>query len=218
MKKGLMMIALAGIASTAFAQFGGVSKPSIPGGGDGATPAQIDKFLSDAVLADILVQKSSLQLLRAVVSKEEADKIEAQLKAAMAIQDPKEKEAKVTRAREDIAGALARVNWEKEAEKVKAEHNAKKNKAIKGSLWNLALGSLKDVDLANSGKNLVSGTPRPESASKIQAAKEAIEKLVSQSQGVGKILGSAKTLMSVVGLESLPKSSSESPIVAANEE
>jgi len=208
-----MMIPVVVLAALpASAQLGGLSsKPKVSGGG--ATPQEVDKFLKDAVQADALVQQASLLLFNAVASKEEVAAIEAKIKAAKAIDDPKEREAKVREWEADVKTKLAKVDFDKAAEKLKAEKNAEKNESIRSSLWNMALGGLKDADLVNSGKRMTSGPPSPEVADRIPAVKEAIEKLASQGEGVTKILGRAKSLMATVGLQSLPTSASEKPTI-----
>ncbi len=216
MKELFVVMAVLGVnLSPAWAQLGGFSKPNVPGGG--ATAEEINKFLGDTVVADTLVQKSSMQLLKAVVSKQKYEKIDAEMKAAMAIQDPKEREAKVNVVQAEVRTELMKVNFQEVNAQLKAKADTKKNQAIGHGLWNLALGGLKDVELVNSGKKLVSGPPRPEVAGKISEVKQAIEKLASQGEGVTKILGSAKVLMSTVGLESLPQSATESPKFAERE-
>ncbi len=212
MKKWLKMMPVLVLAALpGWAQLGGLSKPNVSGGG--ATPQEVDKFLKDAVLADALVQQASMLLLKAVGSKEDVAEIEAKMKAAKAIQDPKERDAKLREVAADETTLLQKVNFEKEREKLKAENNAKKNESIRRSLWNMALGGLKDTELVNSGKRMTSGPPSPEIAGKIPAVKEAIERLASQGEGVTKILGRAKSLMSTVGLENLPTSASEKPTI-----
>ncbi len=211
MKRSLITVAVLGIAaSPAWAQLGGFSKPSIPSSG-GATPQEVDRFLSEAVAADSLVQDSSMHLLRAVVSKERVAEIEAHLKAAKEIQDPQEKQAKLVAFGAEVNAELAKADYDKLNEQLKAEHNAKKNESIRNSIWNLGLGSVKDVQLVNTGKGLVSGVPSPAIVDRIPAVKEAITRLASQSDGLAKILGRAKSLMSTVGLENLPTSASEPP-------
>ncbi len=210
MKKWLMMMPVVVLAALpAWAQFGGLSKPS----GGGATAQEVDKFLKDAAQADALVQQASMLLLKAVASKEEVAAIEAKMKAAKAIQDPKERDAKLREVAADRITVLTKVNYDKLAEQLKAEKNATKNESIRSSLWNMALGGLKDTELVNSGKRMTSGPPSPEIAGKIPAVKEAIEKLASQGEGVTKILGRAKSLMATVGLQSLPTSASEKPTI-----
>lgn len=211
MKRSLISLAVLGIAaSPAWAQMGGFSKPTAPSGG-GATPQEVDKFLRQVVDADNLVRDSSLHLAKAVLSKGEVAKIEAQMKAAKEVQDPKERQARLAVVDADMMAKLEKADFEKENEQLKAKKDAKKNESIRSSLWNLGLGSIKDAELVNTGKGLVSGVPSPAVADRIPAVKEAIARLASQGQGLAKILGHAKSLMSTVGLESLPKSASEQP-------
>jgi hypothetical protein len=207
------MMAVVGVTGwPVWAQFGVPSKPPTASGG-GATAEEIDKFLSSAVKADELVQESQMHLLKAVASKQDADKFEAQMKEAKAIQDPKERQAKLDVVNANVNTFLQKVDYQQVTNELKAKHDTKKNRAIANGLWNLGLGGLKDAELVSSGKKLASGTPRPEIATKISEVKQAVERLARQGEGVTKILGSAKTLMSTVGLENLPTSSTEPPKV-----
>lgn len=198
-------------AMPAQAQFGGLSAPKVPSGGGGATAADVESFLSKATEADKLVNASALQLYKAVSSKEAVEKVEAEMKAAGEIKDPAERQAKIDQINADIQAALAKKDWAAAQKQLAAEQSAKKNEAVKGGLFNLALGALKDTELVGIGKKLVSGVPSPDVASKIPQVKDTVTKLANQADGLGKVVGGAKSLMSTVGLEALPTSASEAP-------
>ena len=198
------------VAMPARAQFG-ISAPKVPGGGGGATAADVNSFLMKATDADKLVNESALQLYKAVSSKEAIEKVEAELKAAGEIKDPAERQAKIDKINADIQAELAKKNWSDAQKKLAAEHSEKKNEAVKSGLYNLALGALKDTELVGIGKKLVSGVPSPDVADKIPQVKDTITKLANQADGLGKVVGGAKSLMSTVGLEALPTKASEEP-------
>jgi hypothetical protein len=205
------------IVAPAHAQFGGFSKPStpaVPSGGGGATPAEVDKFVSDASTADALVQNSAMQLLRAVTAKEKVDEVDQRLKAAQAISDPQERRAKISEVQKDAQTELKKADFAKAAETLKTSVDEKKKQSARAGIFNLALGSLKNVELAATGKKLVSGTPSPTVAPKIPDVKFAVDKLTSQAEGWTSVVASAKTLMSAVGLQALPTSAAEKPIPA----
>ncbi|HEY3451348.1 MAG TPA: hypothetical protein VGK67_33630 [Myxococcales bacterium] len=198
------------LVPSAFAQFGGIKSP-VGGGGGGATGADIDNFLSAATAADLLVGKASTHMLKAVANKADVDKYEAAVKAANAIADPKEKQAKLDQAESDKNAALAAVDYKKTNDELAKSADKKKKTAIANAIWNLALGALKDTDLVATGTKLVSGTPSPSVATRIPAAKDALGKVTSQGEALGKIMGGAKSLMSTVGLDKLPAKASDEP-------
>ncbi len=217
MKKTLLFTAIASclaLAPLAHAQFGGLgaAAPSIPGGGGGgATPADIDAFLSAATIADTLVVEASKSLFNAVASKESREKVEALTKAANAITDPKERQAKLDQASKEQNAEFAKVDFKKSGEALAKSADAKQKDATKNAIWNLALGALKDVELVASGRKFVSGPPSPAIAGKIPAVKETIERLSSQAEALPKVVEGAKGLMKAVGLEALPTKASEAP-------
>lgn len=198
------------VAPLAFAQFGVPSLPSASGSG-GATAADVDRFMVSAASADKLTTASSTHLLEAVGSKEQVDKFNAEVKAANAVADPKEKEAKLQRAEAAKNVTLASLDYSKKREEMAKSSDAKQKQAVSASLWNLALAALKDADLVMTGKKMLSGTPDPTIATRIVGVKDALPKLVTQGESLTKIVGGAKTLMTVAGLEALPTKASDAP-------
>lgn len=203
------------LAPAAQAQFGMPKLPSTAGSG-GATAADVDRFTTSAAEADKLVSQASTHLLTAVGSKEQVDKYNAQVKAANGIADPKEKEAKLQKAEDDKNAILASMDYSKEKENLAKGADAKKKAAVNASIWNLALGALRDADLVVTGKKMASGTPDPSIATRLVGVSNTVTKLASQGETLTKIVGSAKTLMSVVGLESLPTKASDAPKAIAD--
>jgi hypothetical protein len=183
--------------------------PSLPTGGGSVTTRQIDAFMENAASSDGLVRAASLQLFKAVASKKEIAKYEALVEAANKTQDPKEKKAKMEEADASVQASLQSTDWEKKNAEIVKQKNKEKNQAIANGLYNMALGALKDKDLVNTGTRLASGVPEPAAATRILLVKETVERLGSQANGLTKVVGSAKVLMTTVGLKELPTSSAE---------
>jgi hypothetical protein len=197
------------VAPPAVAQFGMPAMPSA--GGGGATAADVDRFVLGAAEANKLVADASTRLLEAVGSKAQVDAYQAELKAANATVDPQERDAKLKKAEENKNAVLAAVDYgAKTQEKIKQASAAQKA-AVGASIYNLSLGALKDADLVLTGKKMVSGVPDPSIASRLASVKDTITALSSQGESLTKIVGSAKTLMSSVGLEALPTKASDAP-------
>jgi hypothetical protein len=204
------VVASLALATPALAQFGLPSTPSVPSAsGGGATVADVDRFMGSAASADKLVSTASTHLLKAVGSKEQVDKYNAQVKAANAIADPKEKEAKLQKAEDDKNATLASIDYAKAKESMAKKADAKQKEAVNASVWNLALGGLKDADLVVEGKKMASGTPDPTIATRILGVKDTVTRLTSQGETLTKIVGSAKVLMSGAGPEALPTKASD---------
>ncbi len=211
----LFGLALLAAASPARAGWGLPSAPSASKGG--ATAADIDQFLLSATKADEFVQHSAVALFKAVGSKEEVEKIKAQIVAAKQIADPKEREAAQQKAIADMTKSLQTQDWEKAKSDLAASHDADKKNAVKDGIWNLALGGLMNTEVVAVGKKIVSGPPDPTVAAKLQEAGSAVDKLVSQGQGLTKVLGGAKQLMTTVGLQALPAKASDAPKAIAGD-
>lgn len=200
------------LAQAANAQFGALpSAPQANAGGGGATPADIDNFLSAASAADKLVTEASRDLFNAVASKEARERIEAKVAAAGAIADPKEKQAKLDEVAKERNAALEKADYKKVSEGIAKGLDAKQKESTKNAIYNLALGALKDAELVLTGKKLVSSAPSPMIAAKIPAVKDSVERLTSQAEALPKVVEGAKNLMKAVGLEALPTKASDAP-------
>lgn len=208
--RSVVVLALALVAAEANAF--GFSKPKLPEtGGGGATAADVDTFLGKATDADGLVTRAADALFSAVADKAQIVKYDQEMKAAEEKADPKEREAAVREAHQSREATLAGIDFEKAAkEKVALLDEAKKEKTG-SAVYNLALGALVDMDLVAQGKKLVSGPPSPAIAGKLPEVKDALARLASQADGLGKVVSKAKALMSVVKLDALPTSAADAP-------
>lgn len=206
------VVLLAALAGAHPAHALGLPKaPSIPSGGGGATPADVDKFLTDATVADAVVDKAQEDLFAAVASKEAAQMYADAKAAGEKSQNPKEKEAKLAEAKKLRDSELQNANYAEKAEQMKANADENKKKKTADGIYNTAWGLLKDIELVDAGKKFVSGAPSPAIAGKIPDVKAALERLGSQANNLPKVVDGAKKLMSAVGLAALPTSASDGP-------
>jgi hypothetical protein len=209
------LVALVALLSAAQARAFGLEKPKLPttgdagGGGGGATAKDVDTFIASSIVAEGLVRKASVHLGRAVLAKDVLDKLEERRLAAEKMTDGKEKDAAMRKVDADRNAALAKVDYQKVVDQQAAGWDEQKKTGVSNALFNLALGVLVDTELVASGKKLATGTPSPEVATRIPLVKDTVSALGGQIEGLGKITGGAKVLMTAVKLEKLPSSASD---------
>jgi hypothetical protein len=213
------LVALVALLSAAQVRAFGLEKPKLPatdagggsGGGNGATVKDVDAFIASSVVAEVLVRKSSVQLGRAVLAKEVLDKLEERRLAAEKMTDGKEKDAALRKVDADRNAALAKVDYKKVVDQEAKGWDEQKKAGVSNALFNLSLGILVDTELVASGKKLGSGSPSPEVATRMPLVTTTVSALGGQLDGLGKITGGAKVLMTAVKLDKLPTSASETP-------
>jgi hypothetical protein len=181
------------------------------GGGGGATVKDVDAFIASAIVSEVLVRKSSVQLGRAVLAKEIMDPLEQRRAAAEKMTDGKEKDAALRKVDTDRNAALAKVDYQKVSNEEVSKWDDVKKSNVRDSLFNLSLAVLVDTELVASGRKLASGAPAPEVATRIPLVNETVSALNGQVVGLGKITSSAKVLGTAVKLDKLPTSASETP-------
>lgn len=196
----------------------GSALSAVPGAGGGSTGdagADIKLFLSDAKMAEELMQGSVDNLIHVVATSKETKKLDDELKAANAIADPKEKKAKVREAYQHRTEfAQSKIDSDEKRTKL-SNLDSKKKKALGNALFNLALVGLKDKDLVSRGQGLVgSVSSNPVNAAKmalqIGDMKDAISSLGTQAENIGSLTTQVVSLAKVNKVEpAMPKSSSE---------
>jgi hypothetical protein len=203
------------LAPQAQAGLPSLAKPKLPGtgGGGGPTMSDIDNFIASALVSEVLARKSEVQLARAVLAKEILDPLEQRRAAAEAMTDGKEKQAALRKVDQDREAALAKVDYQKVSNEEAAKWDEEKKTNVRDALFNLALCSLVDIELVDSGRKLASGPPPadPAIATRIPLVNDTVSALGNQTKSLGKISGSTKTLTTVVKLDKLPTSASEKP-------
>ncbi len=213
----VFVVACLGVTpSVGLAQFGGLKLPGTPSS-NSAPAGDIDAFLKTAADAEGLVRKSSDVLFQAVATKDQIAQHDAQVQAANAIADPKEKEAALKKAADDEQAQLAKVDYAASAKTMSANLDAKKKAQVGSAIWNFMLGMMKDKELIDQGQGIIASvSSNPMAATKVVKAKDVVSSISSQMGNITKIAAGLQKLASVVGIDKLPSKSSEAPVAAAD--
>jgi hypothetical protein len=215
------LILLAG-ASSASAQFGGLKglkAMALPNGGGGG--GDIDAFLVSTQRGEDLTRVSSLALLEAVSSHEEAQKLRDTMQAAQALPDPKEREAALRQVTSDAAAKLAAVDFETKSKDLERTASAEQRKQVGVSVYNLALAILIDhqaVEQAHGITQSAASNPigMATQGAKLLKVKDAAASIGGQMTNLAKISTGLPKLMSVAKLTALPTSTADQPKSAAD--
>lgn len=215
----LAVVAALATTMPAGAQIGGLKLPGVPGPlhqNAGASP-DIDTFLLSTEQARELTRRSAVALLFAVAKHEDAVKIQEEQKAAEAITDPKEREAALSRVSDDASAQLAAVDYDAKSKELEASASAEQRKAVAVSVFNLALGILKDKDVVAQGAAITQSASRNPMGMAMQGGKlirvkDAVGAVGGQMGNLGKIAVGMPKLMSAAKLQALPTSSSDKPM------
>jgi len=212
-----IMVALVAVQN-ARAEFGGV--PGLGGGekkqasGGGDPVKAMKEFLATAQNAEKLMTTTVDSLFSMVVSTKESAKIEAEIKEANAIKDPKERAAKLN----EIKTAAIKEFTGSDEQKAKLSNlDDKKKKALVGALYNLQLAILKDKDLVEKGNDVVSAfgnnpMEAAKNADKVSSIKDALSSIGSQLEKASDIMPNLVDLAKANHVEpAMPKSSSDAP-------
>jgi len=213
----LAITAVVAQGAPAIAQFGGFKLPSVGGGGSGG--ADIDGFLRSAEQARHLTRISAVALLESVASHDAAVKIEDEQKAADAVTDPKEKEAALTKVSDDASAQLATIDYDAKAKELEATATAEQRRHLAVSIFNLALGILKDKDAVVQAQAITQSASRnpmmmATQAPKLMRVKDAASAIGGQMGNLGTIATGLPKLMSAAKLQALPASSADQPMSA----
>jgi hypothetical protein len=187
---------------------GGDNKSS----GGGNVEQQIDDFLKTADQAHGLTTKSEEILAGALLTKDETDKLKADMEAAQAVADPKEKEAAVSKVEADRQAALAKVDYPKKAKEMEKANDKKKQAQVGASIYNFILGLLKDKELVDKGSSLASSAlSNPTLITKLGKVKDVIGSISGQMDNMTKIAGGLQKLASVAKVGNLPTKTTDTP-------
>ncbi len=187
-------------AAPAMAQFG---LPSLLGGAKtSGAAADPDTFIKSALGAESLMNNSVRFLASALSSKEKAAEIDAAQKAANALTNPEEKKAKLAEVQKS---QLAAVNESMGNDKFKADiakMDDKKKEGLAASAFNFMLALLKDKDLVDQAKGLISGmATNPASLGKMGGVKDAASSLSNQLTAASQIAGKMPDIFSAVNVK-----------------
>lgn len=196
-------------ANAQFPQLGGL----LGGSKSEAKPSHdVDGFLRTADEADELVRKSSDALFKAVATKAEIDAQEDKIKAANAIQDPKEREAALKQASDDQQAQLAKADFAAANAAISKEKDAKKKAHTSAAAYNFTLGMLKDREVLEIGQSLISSmSGNPMALLKLGRVKDVVSSLSGQMSNISTIAAGVQKMSSVVSVSALPTKSSDKP-------
>lgn len=218
MKKQVLTIviasALVALATPASAQFGSLLG-SLVGGGGSAASTDPQEFIKSAQTAEKLMNNSLALMAASLSSKEKAAEFEAQRKAANAITDAAEKQAKLTELRKSEVAAVNEAvnNADVEANIKKMDSQQRENLAA--AAFNFMLALLQDKALLEQGKGLVASlSTNPMNITKIGGIKDVISSLTNQLSAASSIVGKMPSIFTVVGVKA-PVSKDEKPKVTA---
>lgn len=143
-------------------------KPAVPaaGGGQGAggTLSGQDFEVINTLFteADGLLQNSVSNLVEMVCNKDVADELKRKMQAAQEIKDPKEREAAISKVKEDQTAALLAASENQETAGKLSQLSGEQKKLATASLFNFVLAGLKDktvVEFANGVVSKVQANP-----------------------------------------------------------
>jgi len=172
-----------------------------------------DAFIKSALGAEKLMNNSVTLLVRSLASKKDAAEIDAKEKAANAVTDPAEKEAKLTEVRKSKEAVI---NANASTDKLKAEvakMDGKQKEDLGAAAFNFMLALLQDKDLAGQAGGLISSlSSNPMNLVKIGSLKDVASSLSNQVLSASQIATKMPDIFSAVGVKA-PVSKDEKPKV-----
>lgn len=222
MKKQVLAIVVASafgvLATPASAQFGKMMGGL--GGGSSAAAASGDpqEFIKSAQTAEKLMNNSLALMAASMSSKEKAAEFEAQRKAANAITDSAEKQAKLTELRKSEAAAVNEAVSNANAEANIKKMDSKQRETLTAASFNFMLALLQDKALLEQGQGLVSSlSSNPMNITKVGGVKDAMSSLTNQVSTASSIASKMPSIFTAVGVKA-PTSKDEKPKVTVQVE
>jgi hypothetical protein len=212
--------ALASATSPAWAQFGGLKVPKMPGfASGGGSGGDIDGFLTTTERAESLTRVSAIAVLEAVSSHESVVQLRETLKVAEAKSDPKEREAALRQVTSDIAAQLAAVDFAARSKSLESSLSDAQRKQLAVGIYNLALAIMMDKQAVEQGRSLTeaaSANPMAmaKQGPKLLKVKDAAGSIGGQMGNLSKVGMGLPKLMSAAHLTTLPSSSTDLPQTA----
>lgn len=216
-QKSKLVIALLAISATfAAPQASALGLGNLIGGGAASASAgDPDAFVKSAVAAEKLMNNSVSLLVRSLASKEKSAEFEAAQKAANALTDPAEKQAKLAEVQKD---ELALLNEKMSDSKFKSDIkklDGKQREDLGNAAFNFALALLQDKALVEQSQSLVSGlAANPMNLTKLAGVKNAVGSLSNQMTAVAQIAGKMPDIFGAVGVKA-PASKDDKPKLVA---
>lgn len=194
-----------GNLTAAIPGMGGSSTRTVSGG-------DIDAFIKTAQDADLMIGTATAHIFKAVGNSEDIAALEAREAAANTIADPAEKAAAIDQIRTDKATAVQKALSSKDVQdKLQAMSKAQLN-SFGNAAFTFMLGVLKDKQLADGSRALVSGVAaNPVLLPRLAALKDVALSVSAQASNTAKIGEGLVKLASAGKIAALPTSASEQP-------
>lgn len=195
----------------AHAQFGGLGKKVLGGGGgDSAPAADADAFLANASRSTKNVMLSAALLAQAVTTRGDLAGRKAELVALQNAHDVKELDAHRASLSSDLATLNGRADLAADLSSAYDAGNAEQKKMIQTALANLAIGIYRNTELVGQAPAMVQGIGRnPVLATRIGQFRLAAALVELQGKGLGGIATKMPKLLSAVKVKA-PKTSATS--------
>jgi hypothetical protein len=214
---GALLIAAMGINAQQAKAFGiGNITAAIPGVGGSSAGAvssgDIDAFIKTAQDADVMIGTATTHIFKAVANKDEIAELEAKEAAANSIADPAEKEAAINKIRSDKATIVQKALSSKDVQDKLNGMSKEQLSAFGNAAFTFMLGVLKDKQLADGSRALVSGVAaNPTLLPRLGALKDVASSVSAQAANTAKIGEGLVKLASAGKIAALPTSASEQP-------
>lgn len=214
MKKQVLAVVVASalgvLATPASAQFGKMLG-GLGGSSSSAPAADPQEFIKSAQSAEKLMNTSLALLASSLSNKEKAAELEAQRKAANAITDAAEKQAKLTELRKSEAAAVNEALNNANTEASIKKMSGQQRDTLAAAAYNFMLALMQDKALVEQGQGLVTSlSSNPMNLSKLGGVKDAISSLTNQVSAAGSIAGKMPAIFTAVGVKA-PASKDEKP-------
>ena len=214
---GALLIAAMGINAQQAKAFGiGNITAAIPGVGGSSAGAvssgDIDAFIKTAQDADVMIGTATTHIFKAVANKDEIAELEAKEAAANSIADPAEKEAAINKVKSDKATVVQKALSSKDVQDKLNGMSKEQLSAFGNAAFTFMLGVLKDKQLADGSRALVSGVAaNPTLLPRLAALKDVASSVSAQAANTAKIGEGLVKLASAGKIAALPTSASEQP-------
>ena len=212
---GAIFLLLSSLSTISNAQFGGLGSlfGSAGSAASGGIDAQVKSFVDSSNQINGLIFTSLMAINAAYSSAEESAKLSSEVKAFNEITDPKERAAKVAEVQKTQTAKLEELIKSNDAIERTEKLDAVKRKQVIDSVGNFAIAGLQAVQLAATGKSIVSNvSSNPFALFQIAPVAEALPILASAIStttdvlpGYYKILRGAKIEPPKVTAESTPQ-------------
>lgn len=196
MKKILLSAAVVAALSSSVYGFGFGGLPSIGASKDAAaslTAGDVDAVFLAVKNAEYFLGESSSKIVAVLGGSEAKAKLEAELKSAEAIKDPKEKDAKIAKAKQDAVAQTIKDSESKEGKEKLKNLDSTQKQEVGSAIGNFALAGLLDAIAVKMGSDVVNRASKDpmgaavKFASKLPLIKDIVATLPQQATDIAKM-------------------------------